>query len=187
MLQQLGETEREHVPLQSVLAAVGTRVHGTALFILSVPEAVPLPIPSASMIFGMPIIMIAGHLVFFGEQAGLPRRMHTLPVPARALRLLACYLTPLLLVMERVSRPRLARISHRVSFVSGVVRDCGCRFCDPDVRARAAVSARGGWRPGWCSLGSWPSGGTGPSGGGADQPERSLPARRQPVIFILCA
>ncbi|MGQ7794050.1 exopolysaccharide biosynthesis protein [Faunimonas sp. B44] len=113
ILQKLGKTEREHVPLQSVLAAVGTRVHGTALFILSVPEAVPLPIPSASMILGMPIIMIAGHLVIFGERAGLPRRMQTLPVPARTLRLIARYLSPILRIMERVSRPRLGQVAGR--------------------------------------------------------------------------
>jgi hypothetical protein len=78
--------------LGALLATAGTRVHGLALLILALPDAVPLPVPSASTVLGIPLLFISLHLALFGDQAQLPRRVLAakLPTPVfvRAVRFL---------------------------------------------------------------------------------------------------
>jgi hypothetical protein len=113
VLQSLGESDRKSVALSTVVAAVGTRVHGTALLLLALPEAVPLPIPSASSIIGFPLLMIAGHFALFGERSGLPARVEKLEIPTKVFRFLSWYLAPGLRRLERISYPRWPAIAER--------------------------------------------------------------------------
>lgn len=96
-----------HVPLGELLSAAGSRAHGMSLLLLSLPEALPLPIPSASAVLGVPLVAISAHLALFGEADALPRRIRSLTLPPRVLRLLRKRVAPLLARAERVSHPRL--------------------------------------------------------------------------------
>lgn len=90
-----------------VVAAMGLRVHGIALILFALPDAIPLPIPSLSIVLGIPLVFIAAHLVLFGESSGLPQRALEAKVSGKALRVLARYGAPVLQALEFVSRPRL--------------------------------------------------------------------------------
>lgn len=120
VLEGLAKLDQQRIPLREVIGAVGTRIHGAALLLLSLPEAVPLPVPSTSSILGIPIIMISAHLVLFGERAGLPARVEALAIPRKTLELLSRYLSPILRRLERVSGPRwlaLARKERAIGLV----------------------------------------------------------------------
>jgi len=120
VLQSLADLDQEKVEFTTVVAAMGTRVHATALLVLALPETVPLPLPSASAIPGIPLLLIAGHLALFGENSGLPQRIRNLAIPTRIFQLLLRYLGPALRVLERVSRPRWPAVAERER-VFGVV------------------------------------------------------------------
>jgi hypothetical protein len=76
-----------------------------------------LPIPSAGAVLGVPLILVAAHLVLFGEHAGIPERVRAIKMPVSALRAVVRYLGPVLDFLENLARPRwlvLAR-SERVA------------------------------------------------------------------------
>lgn len=119
LLRRAGDAERESVPLGELMTIFGSRAHGTALLLLALPEAVPLPLPSASAVLAVPLILVAGHLAVSGEGAELPRRAARFPVPQRVLRAAARWLSPALRRMERLSRPRWLGVARRERLVGG--------------------------------------------------------------------
>jgi hypothetical protein len=105
--------EGQDVTLGGLLAATGSRAHGVALFLLSLPEALPLPLPSASAILGVPLVVISAHLMLFGETAALPRRLREQVLPKWLVGLLHGRVAPLLGQAERLSSPRWLRLAGR--------------------------------------------------------------------------
>jgi hypothetical protein len=98
--------QEQAVSLGSILSATGSRAHGVALLLLSLPEALPLPLPSASAVLGVPLVLISAHLALFGEAGQLPQRLRTQAVPPWFVALLRQRLAPLLGRAQRISRPR---------------------------------------------------------------------------------
>jgi hypothetical protein len=88
------------------MAALGGRVHAMALFILVLPETIPLPVPSIGAILGVPLLVIAAHLIVYGEGGVLPAGVRDTAVPVSTIRIVLRYLRPVLGAFERVSRPR---------------------------------------------------------------------------------
>ena len=113
VLQSLADLDQESVTLTTVVATVGTRIHGTALLLLALPEAVPLPIPSASFFLGIPLLLIAAHLVMFGERSGLPARVNNFAISRKTFGVLSRHVLPAVRVLERVSGPRWPAIAQR--------------------------------------------------------------------------
>lgn len=103
----------ERMPLGDLMACMGSRAHGTALLLLSLPEAIPLPIPSASTFLGGPLAIISAHLAVLGEGSRLPRRVQRWPVPAALLALLRDRVAPGLERVERLSHPRWEDVAGR--------------------------------------------------------------------------
>jgi hypothetical protein len=92
------------------MAAMGSRSHGIMLILFALPETVPLPFPSLSALLGVPLVIVAAHLVVAGEGSRLPERVMAAKMPARLLRFLGRYLAPVLEFLEVVTRPRLTAI-----------------------------------------------------------------------------
>lgn len=105
ILTGLAGLDRKTVSLDAVTSAMGSRIHGTALLLLVLPEVMPLPI-STSAVLGIPLVMISAHLVAFGERAGLPARVKPLALPIGAFRFVARYAVPVLRRLESLSHPR---------------------------------------------------------------------------------
>jgi hypothetical protein len=105
--------EGQAVTLGDLLAAAGSRAHGAALLLLSLPEALPLPLPSASAILGVPLVVVSAHLMLFGEAGALPRRLRERALPPWLLDLLRRRVVPLLGRAERLSHPRWLRLAGR--------------------------------------------------------------------------
>jgi hypothetical protein len=117
VLHDLAAHQEASIPFGSMIDALGARAHGMALLILILPEAIPMPIPSVGAVLGIPLILVAAHLVVFGEHAGIPERVRSINMPVSALRAVVKYLGPVLDFLENLARPRwlvLAR-SERIS------------------------------------------------------------------------
>jgi hypothetical protein len=94
------------VSLGTLLKAMGSRAHGLTLVLLALPDALPLPIPSTSTVLGIPLVIIAAHLLLYGEGSRLPRRVEAISVSPAVIRALVRYAVPVLELFEKVSRPR---------------------------------------------------------------------------------
>lgn len=106
ILRALAARPEAHIPFGEVVEAAGSRVHGIALFLFVLPETLPLPLPSASGILGIPLVLISAHLAIFGEAAHLPNRILALKVPRSIFVAIAKYVAPVLQWLEQLSRPR---------------------------------------------------------------------------------
>ena len=106
ILSSLASSHSGRVPLKTILTAMGSRMHGVALVILALPDTWPLPLPSTSTVLGIPLVLIAAHLVMYGEESRLPARAEAISVSPAVLRMLARYAGPVLRILERISRPR---------------------------------------------------------------------------------
>jgi len=113
ILESLAAGTEERVPFSAIVAAAGSRVHGLALLVFALPEVPPLPLPSASTLLAIPLIVIAAHLALFGEGSLLPARVQTATMPRSVLATAARYLGPVLRWIERASRPRWLWIARR--------------------------------------------------------------------------
>lgn len=104
----------------TMIGALGSRAHGMALLIFILPELVPLPVPSAGAVLGIPLILIAGHLLLFGECAGFPERLLKVSIPVSAIRVVTRYLGPVLDRFEDLSRPRWLALARRERLAGAV-------------------------------------------------------------------
>lgn len=108
ILQDLDAVGPGPVHLSTMFAAMGSRVHGMVLLLLALPDTLPLPVPSTSTVLGIPLVMVAAHLVLRGEGSQLPARARSIAVPRRVLSVVARYAVPVVKFLERLSRPRLS-------------------------------------------------------------------------------
>jgi hypothetical protein len=108
ILRSLAAHPETKITFGEVVAAAGSRVHGLALFLFVLPETLPLPLPSASGILGIPLLLISGHLAIFGEAKALPPRILAIKIPRAVFVAIARYIAPVLGWIEQISRPRWA-------------------------------------------------------------------------------
>jgi hypothetical protein len=106
ILSSLAASPQPSVPVSDIMAAMRTRAHGIGLILFAVPDAIPLPIPSLSAVLGVPLVLIAAHLVIFGEGSRLPRRVRAAKIPISVIRPMASWGVPLLRRLEFLARPR---------------------------------------------------------------------------------
>jgi hypothetical protein len=111
ILESLAASSQPSVTVGDVFGAMRTRAHGIALILFALPEAVPLPIPSLSLVLGIPLVLVAAHLILFGEGSGLPRRATSAKIPTSGVRALARFAVPVLRTLEFMTTPRWRTIA----------------------------------------------------------------------------
>lgn len=107
ILRSLAGSAKPEVSVGAMMTAMGSRAHGILLILLALPETLPLPLPSLSTVLGIPLVLVAAHLVVAGEGSGLPARVRAVKIPTRMLHVLVRYLAPALEFLELITRPRL--------------------------------------------------------------------------------
>jgi hypothetical protein len=117
ILDALAARTEDRIPLSAIAAVAGSRVHGLALLVFVLPEVPPLPLPSASTVLAVPLILISIHLALFGEGALLPSRLAAVGVPRSVFVAAARYLAPVFHWIERASRPRWPWLAGRERLV----------------------------------------------------------------------
>jgi len=110
ILRALAASPESEVSIATIMSVMGSRAHGIAMILFALPDAVPLPLPSLSTVLGMPLVLVAAHLVVAGENSGLPARVRAAKIPTRLLRFLARYLAPALEFLELITRQRLTGV-----------------------------------------------------------------------------
>jgi hypothetical protein len=120
VLDALAARPGDRIPFSAIADVAGSRVHGLALLVFALPEVPPLPLPSASTVLAIPLILIAVHLTLFGEGSLLPARLQSASMPHSVFVAAARYLAPVFRWIERASRPRwlwLARQERMLGLV----------------------------------------------------------------------
>jgi len=113
ILKSLCDKSREEVTIGEMIKESGSRTHGFALLLFALPEAVPLPLPSVSIVLGIPLVLISAHLIIFGEGSGIPERLRRQRVRASVVQKAAKHMIPVFEKLERVSRQRFEGLASR--------------------------------------------------------------------------
>jgi hypothetical protein len=110
ILATLASSHEDTVSVRELVGAMGLRTHGIALILFALPEAMPLPLPSLSLVLGIPLVLVAAHLTAFGEGSGLPERVLSARIRTSVLRMLSRFGGPVLRGLEYLARPRLPAV-----------------------------------------------------------------------------
>lgn len=117
VLRELGSRSEETISFGDLVGAAGARVHGLALLLLALPETLPLLLPSASTFLAVPLMLIALHLVMFGEDSGWSSSLRHLHLRRSVVATTTRYLAPVLEWFEALSRPRWPALARRERLV----------------------------------------------------------------------
>ena len=113
IFKSLADSEKERLSLQDVIKATGARAHGFGLLLFALPETIPIPLPGVSAVIGSPLILIAAHLIAFGEGRGLPQRVLRQTIPTSMIQKVSKLTCPVFEWIESWSHPRLKAVAHR--------------------------------------------------------------------------
>jgi hypothetical protein len=106
LLLDLVDDGRECVTLNEVIEQFGRRAMGALLFVFAVPNLLPLP-PGSSTILGAPLLLISPQLLWGVPGPWLPKGLRQREVKVADLRPALVRFVPWLQRIERVSKPRL--------------------------------------------------------------------------------
>jgi hypothetical protein len=112
ILKELARSD-ENATVGDVMRKGGSRGHGLGLLLFALPETIPIPVPSISTFLAIPLILISGHLILFGEGKGIPKKISERSIPASVIKKLETYVAPIFRTVERVSHPRLEVLAER--------------------------------------------------------------------------
>lgn len=106
VLRLIGEEKEERISLATLVAVFGDRVFGALMFIFAVPNVIPLP-PGSSSVLSAPLILIAAQLAVGRRTLWLPRVVADRSIAREDFRRITLKTIPLLRRVERVLAPRL--------------------------------------------------------------------------------
>jgi hypothetical protein len=99
-------SQKTRLTLQEIATHVeGDGGLGPALLVLTLPELLPLP-PGASMILGLPVLIVAVQIVLGRPRLWLPQWLARQSIKQAALNKLLQRVLPLLVGVEKLARPR---------------------------------------------------------------------------------
>jgi hypothetical protein len=93
--------------LGDVVTALGDRGYGLLIFILALPNVLPIYIPGLSAVFGVPLALIALQMMLGQPRPWLPRALLHRPLRRQDFANLTQRILPWLLRLERILKPRL--------------------------------------------------------------------------------
>ena len=106
VLRDISDDPEEEVTLGEVVHHFGGRAFGALLFVLAIPNLLPLP-PGSTTVLGAPIAILAPQLAFGVRRPWLPRFLDHKPIKRVWLRRSYDKVAPSLQRIEKVSSPRL--------------------------------------------------------------------------------
>lgn len=106
VLRDICEAAGDDVTLGEVTHHFGPRAFGALLFVLAIPNLLPLP-PGSTTILGAPIMILAPQLALGIHRPWLPKALDNKPIRKEWLRKAIDKVGPSLERIEKVSRPRL--------------------------------------------------------------------------------
>jgi hypothetical protein len=95
-----------HLTLGEVVAALGDRGYGLLIFVLTLPNLLPIYIPGLSAVFGIPLALIALQMMMGQPRPWLPAALLQRRFRRQEFAHLTQRLLPWLLRLERALKPR---------------------------------------------------------------------------------
>lgn len=105
------EGDAERVSIDDLLATMRDRAFGALLFIFAVPNVLPVMLPGASGILGIPLIFLSAQLMLGYSRPRLPRWISQRSLGRQDLNRFVGTITPRLARIERLLRPRLEAVT----------------------------------------------------------------------------
>lgn len=102
--------EQEDISLASILELAGDRTFGFLLIILSLPSALPVPIPGYALPFGIVVLLLGLQLLAGAKTPWLPRCLLRRTIPRPEIQKIVRQSLPWLQRVEVVSRPRFKAV-----------------------------------------------------------------------------
>lgn len=99
-----GDTDRARVSVGDLLHALGDRALGALMFIFALPNVLPTP-PGTSSVLGAPLVFLTAQLAL-GREPWLPAFIRDRSMSCHDFRALVCRVAPWLVRAERYLRPR---------------------------------------------------------------------------------
>lgn len=96
----------ETVTIGDIAGRFGGRAFGALLFVFAIPNLLPLP-PGSSTVLGLPLLILAPQVAMGLRRPWLPRFLYSRPIRRTDLARAFAKVLPTLERIERVSRPRL--------------------------------------------------------------------------------
>lgn len=106
MLTDLCDDPREETLVGDIVHSFGRRAFGALLFVFAVPNMLPLP-PGSSTVLGAPLMLLAPQIALGVAAPWLPHLVRRRSIKTNDLRGVFSRLLPMLQRVERLSRPRL--------------------------------------------------------------------------------
>lgn len=106
ILRDIGDDPSPHVTLGEMVQRFGPRAFGALLFAIAIPNLLPLP-PGSSTILGMPLFILSPQIAVGFRGPWLPKWLERRPLPRADLKRAFDRVTPTLVRIEKISRPRL--------------------------------------------------------------------------------
>jgi hypothetical protein len=106
VLRDICDDADEQVTLGEIVQRFGPRAFGALLFVIAIPNLLPLP-PGSTTVLGMPIMILSPQLAIGVPRPWLPRWLDRKPIRREYLRQAIERVDPTLQRIERVSAPRL--------------------------------------------------------------------------------
>lgn len=107
ILQRLVDTSKDVVTVREILGAVGDRSFGLLVFLLGIPNCIPMPPPIAT-ICALLLLLIAIQIGLGWTAPSLPKALLAKTLPTAALARALTKVRPALLRLERFSGRRLS-------------------------------------------------------------------------------
>lgn len=96
----------DEISIGEIVDSFGRRAFGALLFVLAIPNVLPLP-PGSSTVLGSPLALLSPQVAVGGRSPWLPRFVRKRGVKAEALRKVFDRVLPTLERIEHWSKPRL--------------------------------------------------------------------------------
>lgn len=97
--------------LSEVVAALGDRGYGLLIFILALPNVLPLYIPGLSAVFGVPLGLIALQMMVGLPRPWLPQALLRRQIRRQEFATVTQRILPWLMRLERILKPRLPALT----------------------------------------------------------------------------
>lgn len=112
MLMELGRGPPGPVSVGEIVDHFGARAFGAVLFVFAVPNLLPLP-PGSSTVLGLPLLVIAPQLALGARRPWIPKVLGRRTIERSVLAKMAVQTAPLLRKAEALTKPRLAFLFGR--------------------------------------------------------------------------
>ena len=107
--------DKETITLEELLHEIGPRSFGLIIFILSVPNILPISIPGISTVLGLVIVILAFQLILDYQEPVLPKFIANKKIPFKPFAKILRRLLRTVRKTERFLKPRWAGLSENRS------------------------------------------------------------------------